>query len=400
VIRLERLKIEKYRRIAPNTELHFSPRHNVLLGKNATGKSTLLELIARVVSWDFSGLRGEPFALEYEIRAGDVGQESGDIVHVQIRHEPGEDEGPPGEHVQRGRHGRTEATIRLPSGATLRVEPRSSTLAWRDGEPRAIEPISLLRPQFILGLYDGASPIEVPGSLYCDVVERFEEGLETYRRMEQTVQVYRPSPEGLRLDGWPSLPFFQWEDAERVMGGEEPDKISLSHDDYPVLRELAKVMDLEALTLRLFRGAESPKKVTYQSLTFYCRRRDGTVDTNSELSYGERRLIALWWYLAANPDIAVVDEMVNGLHHSWIDAVMSKISDRQSFLTSQNPLLMDYVGFDSVDDVQRTFLVCPGPSSTGLVARNLTKPEAENFFAAHRIGIQHVSEILRDLGLW
>jgi len=64
---LRRLKINRFRHVAPGTELEFSDRYNVLLGKNGTGKTTLLDLISMVLRSDFSSLRGEEFDIEYEL---------------------------------------------------------------------------------------------------------------------------------------------------------------------------------------------------------------------------------------------------------------------------------------------------------------------------------------------
>src|SRR5262245_15965557 len=64
--KLKRLKIEKFRNVE-TTELPFGVGFNVLLGLNGTGKTTLLGLVAAVLSSDFSGMREEPFAIEYEI---------------------------------------------------------------------------------------------------------------------------------------------------------------------------------------------------------------------------------------------------------------------------------------------------------------------------------------------
>ncbi len=47
MVRLTRLKIDRFRNVKPGTDLRFGPTFNVLLGKNATGKSTLLDVIAR-----------------------------------------------------------------------------------------------------------------------------------------------------------------------------------------------------------------------------------------------------------------------------------------------------------------------------------------------------------------
>jgi hypothetical protein len=65
--RLKRLRIDRFRNVAPGTELVFHDGFNVLLGQNGTGKTTLLNLIAAVVRCDFSALRDTDFALVYEL---------------------------------------------------------------------------------------------------------------------------------------------------------------------------------------------------------------------------------------------------------------------------------------------------------------------------------------------
>lgn len=179
-------------------------------------------------------------------------------------------------------------------------------------------------------------------------------------------------------------------------------QVIVSREALPMLEALAEAMELRAVDVVLSPVSTANGTLSLGNLQFRCTRRDGSIDTNSTLSYGERRMIALWWCLACTPHVAVIDELVNGLHHSWIEATMRRLDSRQSFLTSQNPLLMDYLGFGSAHDVQRTFMLCAGlsGSSSDLPIRNLTAEEASRFYAAHAVGIQHVSEILRDQGLW
>jgi hypothetical protein len=66
-VKLERLKIEKYRNVAPGTELVFNDGFNVLLGQNGTGKTTLLKLIAMVVASRFESLKEVEFSLSYRL---------------------------------------------------------------------------------------------------------------------------------------------------------------------------------------------------------------------------------------------------------------------------------------------------------------------------------------------
>ena len=71
-VRLERLKIHKFRDVVPGTELRFSHGWNVVLGRNATGKTTLLHLISMALRGDFTALRGEEFDVEYELSNGEA----------------------------------------------------------------------------------------------------------------------------------------------------------------------------------------------------------------------------------------------------------------------------------------------------------------------------------------
>ncbi|MGD0094558.1 MAG: AAA family ATPase, partial [Planctomycetota bacterium] len=47
MVKLKRLKIHKFQNFVPGVELRFDDKLNVLLGKNGTGKTTLLNLISQ-----------------------------------------------------------------------------------------------------------------------------------------------------------------------------------------------------------------------------------------------------------------------------------------------------------------------------------------------------------------
>src|SRR5678810_540074 len=57
--RLTRLKINRFRNVTPGTELRFDDGINVLLGRNGTGKTTLLELICALVGGDLDAYKHE-----------------------------------------------------------------------------------------------------------------------------------------------------------------------------------------------------------------------------------------------------------------------------------------------------------------------------------------------------
>jgi len=64
---LKTLKILRFRKVEPGTTLRFREGYNILLGKNATGKTTLLELIANAISLDLSAYSNVPFKIEFEL---------------------------------------------------------------------------------------------------------------------------------------------------------------------------------------------------------------------------------------------------------------------------------------------------------------------------------------------
>ena len=141
----------------------------------------------------------------------------------------------------------------------------------------------------------------------------------------------------------------------------------------------------------------------FGNLKFWFTRRDGSIFQDQHLSYGQKRLLAFLYYLDANPSIVIADELVNGLHHAWIEECVKAIGDRQAFLTSQNPLLLDYLVFESVEQVKETFILCrtePDGDRDRMIWRNMNDDEADMFYSAYKVGVEHVGEILRTRGLW
>ena len=91
------------------------------------------------------------------------------------------------------------------------------------------------------------------------------------------------------------------------------------------------------------------------------------------------------------------------MHHDWIRACVDEIGDRQAFLTSQNPLLLDYLPLESVEQIQKTFIQCRTKivdDEPQIVWSNLAAEDAAELFADVQGGIQPIGEILRARGLW
>jgi hypothetical protein len=138
-------------------------------------------------------------------------------------------------------------------------------------------------------------------------------------------------------------------------------------------------------------------------LRFHFVKEDGTRLRHDQLSFGQRRLFAFFYYAAIQTNVIVADELTNGLHHAMIGQCLEVIGERQAFLATQNPLLLDNLTFENTEDVRRTFILCATERDDGqerMVWRNMTADEAENFYRDYKVGISHVNDILRSWGLW
>ena len=81
----------------------------------------------------------------------------------------------------------------------------------------------------------------------------------------------------------------------------------------------------------------------YAQFSFAFTREDGAFVDDSILSYGQKRMLALLYQMRAHDGPFVADELVNGLHHAWIDLLLEELGSRQSFVSTQSPLLLDYL---------------------------------------------------------
>jgi len=248
---------------------------------------------------------------------------------------------------------------------------------------------------------------------------RFDESLDVFHRMlaplrAVSVMVIR-SPLPLRIladinrntsiprSFWPKLePLFQKDpDASHFL---------FSDRDIEFLASAVRTMGfasgqahLDVLARRS--RSETVEDVEIGNLTFRFQFEEGGVDmiSHDRLSYGQKRLLTFFCYLDMCPDVVIADELVNGLHHAWIAAAVDAMGARQAFLTSQNPLLLDYLPIISPEQVLSSFIFCRAErrdERPRWVWENMSKEDAAELFAAYEVGIEHVSEILQSRGLW
>ncbi len=428
-VRLKWLKIEKYRNVAPGTELRFSEGFNVLLGKNGTGKTTLLKLIAMIVRDDLSPLAAGPCDISYAFALPGV------TVDVRVKNE----QVPPALLPDEPQFSYSyEASAKLDGNEkSYRASGSPSKFQYFvDGEPidkkPALQPRSPLGPQFLgillnlFGLdleflgHEGAS-FRGAGQLMLASANRgrFDEGLggflaltegdtDSAREDLRAAQVhFVVDSSGKLLSG--GLAFASDEIVRAIGPKELNETIPLQHTELGFLQAVVTAMDFRDAVLLMRRwkktvdSSTGEQRVTYARFEFNFTLRDGEIITHKDLSYGQKRLLSFLYYVAANPDIIIADELMNGMHRDWAQLCVDEIIGHQSFLAGQDPLLFDFLSFESEDDVAKSFILCtlePRDGRGHFVWKNLDPKTAASFYRAYEAGIQHVSEILYTKGLW
>ncbi len=408
---LRRLKVHRYRNVAPGTELHFSEGHHVLLGPNGGGKTTLLTLITAVLRGEFRDFGDEEFDLEYEF------VDRGALLAARVARVRRQVEG---ETIPTQWDERVNADVLLADGESRRLRSQNSQVLVDDAPgARRVEPLALrLHRQLRYAMFGADVTKEVP-DFTCDGVKRFDEGVAFFRSLLGTESIDQDGRMMLRVmgslvAGEPPIAayhFFlsplidQLLKAWKTSG--DRDRLQVDVTEMGSLAEVVPLLGMRSGLFRMDLGRNERNEgwvdFTYDRFQFRFTRRDGTHVIDEHLSFGQKRLLAFLFYAWANQGPIVADELVDGMHHRWIEHCLKAIGDRQAFLSSQSPLLMDFFGFDSAEAVRRCFVLCDleVQGDRELMRwRSMTAEEADQFFDAYQVGIQHVSEILRDRGLW
>ncbi|TMQ27993.1 MAG: hypothetical protein E6J90_01205 [Deltaproteobacteria bacterium] len=375
MLKLKRLRVEKFRSLATGAELSFSDGINVVLGQNGTGKTTLLELISMVVRSDFSSLVKEEFAIEYELSV----PESESIIVVVRNERTGQTQ------IELGAREIFESSAEVIGGTDRRrllSYDAEHGLSVGNAPPQS-HAFGPDYPGFLISFISQLPSLRERQRFFASLLtasntHRLDESLDIFRRITSTGDpvgnlavvndhLWLPNPFALSL-----VPYSL---VQKVMLSEEPKKpdYSFSHSELDLLAVLKDMMGFNASGLRV------------------------------DVTERQKRLLTFFYYLACNTDIVIADELVNGLHHRWIIASIDAIGQRQAFLTSQNPLLLDYIPITSAEEVRRSFVLCrgePREGRPGWLWENMTEDDAVELFSAYQVGVEHVSEILQSRGLW
>jgi energy-coupling factor transporter ATP-binding protein EcfA2 len=426
---LERLKINQFRSVEPGTELVFSDGLHVLLGKNASGKSTLLDLIAASLALDFDrpAFKDEPLSLEFTMRAGALRIEA--TVKRTLRSTnaptaPGNDAGPAQTIDEEGRY-----TMRAPSGFAVTVEftsddlPRRTVegvdparygleepLGWRHQEPPLAPSLNGLYRTWFQGslrVYPAMETLLGKGAFSIGSRDKF---IVRMPEGDELLDVLGDDDFTIRLGkSAESLPMLLPDSLFKAMS-RNGSAIEVPLALEPLL--LTFVREMGFTEARMSLGPPRVEQLfgkevfAYSSPTFTFYRDGRFARRVDQLSYGQRRLFALGWYLVCNSDIAILDEPSNGLHESWVEFLIEQLRHRQVFLTSQNREMLDMLPFATETELTRGFILCesrpqPGGSEPTLHWRGLREDESALMIKALRASrVDLVSDLLRALDLW
>lgn len=406
--RLRSLTIHRFREARPETTLRFNDGWNVLLGQNATGKTSLLNLISMALRGDFAELSAEPFSVSYEL-AG----RGNDLVRVELTHTPPPRVGAPGLNVSgfeigggAQTHGVIESRI---GGETTRLTIPDDIGPNVPGLHRE------LRPNLAGAHIAEAMARWRSRGVYANCY-RFDEALGMFHN------IHGLTDDAVGLPGTVTPIAYLTPQELIVFAGFTPEggvySVAPSRDtpqsidwDLSSCRHLRRATEaLGAHRIAASWGVEdvSPgaqsRTLTLRSPAFLLQRSDGSAISSRLLSFGQKRLFAFAWYLDANDGPVVADELVNGMHYAWIEDCVHAMEGRQVFLTAQNPLLLDHIGVASSDEAKSRFILCRNEIDEDgrrrWVWSNPGEAQSAAFFEAYENGILQVHEILRAEGLW
>jgi energy-coupling factor transporter ATP-binding protein EcfA2 len=430
-MKLTKLHIHGYRDVAPGTELVFSPSLNLVLGENGTGRTTLLDLLSRVLASDFSGLLREEFSLEYALTF------PGMELQFSVRNARPPASSRPGAAP---REASALLPLRRPEAAAelepfmelvLLLDAPASRLVMRadatgaswevDGQPVWSQTMhwSLLDRTVWVVLFMTAQRLEpalkdrlkeLLRRTFLLAPARFDEALGTFQQIGTTQYGMEMRGEEVFPLGLMWLP--TWMPGllrERVAREMPAGFIDIRHDE--IERSfLARFVTLAGFTSGTFRvelldkrNYEGGGRLEFGRFGFRFTRRDGAVLSQEHLGHGQKRLLSFLYYLDVNEDFAIADELANGLHPRHVEACLRELGGRQSFLTSQNPLLFEHVPLGSAGEVRASFIHCGTALREGhewKVWSNPAPETAAKLLGAYQRGDAPLATLLRTHGVW
>jgi len=437
MVRLASVEFTKLKNVRSGTRLTFAQAGSVLLGKNGTGKTTLLQYLVALCTADMSAFASdEPFDVSAAFLLS-----TGESASLRLTGTPNSQPAIPPDEAS------PYITRYLPASESTRLEYRVASLdrsvEYRvsivDGqaelyrnEQSLCDPFStqafhsplrscLVRIEDLVRQNDG-SPLSVAGVAAFEfwwipgALCRYDESLDYFRMLTDENSTYlsmemtfldRGKTNASRIRGNTSR--FPHDLFSALTQGQNANAhpaefFSASHSNVGFLREFVKLCKFTGASAIAPIEASRP---VGDGVLFEWKLLRFTFDlgrariSHAKLSFGQKRLFSYLYYLACNRQIGIADELVNGMHHEWIEYCLGEAcADRQMFYTSQNPLLLDFLTFQSEAEVSQRLIACKWDEQDGFVWENLDARVGQEFYRLYNTGIQHVSDILRTKGWW
>ena len=394
---VRRVTIHNWRAVEPGTTVQFSAGINLLIGAVATGKSALLELLTMILRSDFSPVEDEPYDVEYQLEYVDldsachmtvrrmVGPCAGDRVRADDPADPANK--PDNKPDNKPANKPASDGSRLQLDIQLLVDDRRYHCTFADGQIRmehagqilashtlqmedALEPLS-----WALIAIAGRGEVELKASIgmvgdllrghYRAVL--LDPGLDVFRAITGTpsafcdaasVQLRHPLPLATIARLGSSVPGFAsvqlaYQAQVRLKAQPEATTLVVRHDELPMFERLIRILDVEHMQLELTRVSSEPLaeatlyRYGYFRFVFKFKNRDAEID-HHQLSYGQKRLLALMYCLDADADHLIADGLPGGLPLDWLAEILGNLlgdpsASCQVFASYDDPRLLRYL---------------------------------------------------------
>ena len=428
-MRFRYLDIKKFRHVKP-VRLEFSTSAHVLLGRNGTGKSTMLDLLQNLLYFDFNPYRGESFAFDYGIEIEAGGTRALIDFSIEVEEEDPWERAPSANIALSGEpkfwsyeitaaRGEHKNIVRADSSGERFAETTHPGLEHNGLFPDIFDELFLRRLLYRFEGTNGAIiPYQTDGLFHQG---KFTEGLDAFDHMTGKLSgqygydnnrrsVWFLSGDVLGVRGPKVL--LKVLEFDKICAIEESGERSARGND--ALDSLTRFVSLAGysnakIKLKKVRQSKVPNRgwdIHFEGADFEVFLNKTNVIHHNLLSYGEKRLLSYLFYLegTGKGGITICDELSNGMHHGWVRSLAEQFDERQGFFATHSPSFMDCLSFESAEEVQRSLIlfrsVVEDDSERKWSWGHPTASEANQFYRAFDVGIMHVSEILKTKGLW
>jgi energy-coupling factor transporter ATP-binding protein EcfA2 len=427
MLRLVELHVRKYRDLIDGGPLRFGPGPVFLLGPNGSGKTTLLELIGVLLGDDLGPLFREEDAVElsWVLEAEGEGETPATRLELSLSVDAvvrsTTTDARTAKRARRGwkisgvlpARGADERSIDFwqdSTGAQLFTLASGKSLVVDRVELGVNEPGWLFELALAISDAETVRGNDVRGSDRIELVEeqldpgspsRLDEALMQFVQIvgndEDSIEIVAPDEHSEQGSASHDLP--AW-----VPWPTETNRIQTT--DHPDLQLLTRLLGAERVELRpRLLSDDGRGRRRWRGFDIYVHWGGGALHHHSELSFGQKRLIALIWRIGVGVNLPLLtDELTNGLHAGWVRAIIDHLGPRQGFHALQNPLLLDRYGpGEGPEEIAGRFVICsvePGERGRQWRWRSPTSEECERLWAAYTAGYQQLSELLISEGLW